>query len=236
MTHISIFDPQVKSILIQENSEPLVDVTTIQGIHVSQKYEPYYPTFKLVRQSVAHQLEKAIEQLPQNISILFVEGHRPLKVQEAYFSQYYDALKARYPEWSDETVFYETTKLIAPPSNLPPHSTGGAIDITLCDENGDELDMGSPIDDDPDQNDGRNLLDASNISTQAQNNRKLLKKVMSDNGFANYDYEWWHWSYGDQYWAFKTNCAEALYDSADASTHNLWQEPVIMNLLASTGV
>ncbi|MDT7587682.1 MAG: zinc D-Ala-D-Ala dipeptidase, partial [Pseudonocardiales bacterium] len=30
-------------------------------------------------------------------------------------------------------------------------------------------------------------------------------------GFVNYPTEWWHWSYGDRYWAIKTTAAAAIY-------------------------
>jgi D-alanyl-D-alanine dipeptidase len=30
-------------------------------------------------------------------------------------------------------------------------------------------------------------------------------------GFINYLQEWWHWSYGDRYWAFQTSAEATLY-------------------------
>lgn len=91
------------------------------------------------------------------------------------------------------------------------------------------MDMGSPVDDDPNLNDSRNLIDTKNISNEAQELRATLNKIMIDNNFANYDYEWWHWSYGDQYWAFKTNAKNAVYGTACIKNHSLWQEPKEMD-------
>ncbi|WP_326954540.1 M15 family metallopeptidase [Amycolatopsis sp. NBC_01286] len=39
----------------------------------------------------------------------------------------------------------------------------------------------------------------------------LLIGAMSAGGFVNYPSEWWHWSYGDRYWALATETAHAPY-------------------------
>jgi zinc D-Ala-D-Ala dipeptidase len=38
---------------------------------------------------------------------------------------------------------------------------------------------------------------------------------MEESGFVCYPSEWWHWSYGDKYWAFLTNNESALYSPVD---------------------
>ena len=40
----------------------------------------------------------------------------------------------------------------------------------------------------------------------------LLRKIMMQVGFAPYDAEWWHFSYGDREWAFYCKKPYALYD------------------------
>ena len=34
---------------------------------------------------------------------------------------------------------------------------------------------------------------------------------MTATGFVNYPSEWWHWSYGDRYWAFIAGPSHARY-------------------------
>jgi D-alanyl-D-alanine dipeptidase len=34
---------------------------------------------------------------------------------------------------------------------------------------------------------------------------------MTGAGFVNYPYEWWHYSYGDRYWAFVKGTRPAIY-------------------------
>ncbi|CAN5792512.1 hypothetical protein BH24ACT5_BH24ACT5_22750 [soil metagenome] len=43
-------------------------------------------------------------------------------------------------------------------------------------------------------------------------NRRLLVEAMGRVGFVNYGHEWWHYSYGDRYWAFTTGAETAIYD------------------------
>ena len=44
-------------------------------------------------------------------------------------------------------------------------------------------------------------------------NRALLIELMSAAGFVNYGTEWWHWSYGDRYWAYNRGEPAARYAS-----------------------
>lgn len=78
------------------------------------------------------------------------------------------------------------------------HSRGATIDLTLValDEQGEwqELDMGGPFDlFDPLSN-----TEHSKLSEHAHFNRQLLKQEMAKYGFADYDMEWWHFSYQPQ--------------------------------------
>ena len=54
-------------------------------------------------------------------------------------------------------------------------------------------------------------LDASGLSDEARHNRDLLARAMGGAGFVNYPTEWWHWSYGDRYWALISNADRAVY-------------------------
>ena len=43
-------------------------------------------------------------------------------------------------------------------------------------------------------------------------NRRLLFNAMVDQGFTNYSEEWWHFDYGNQFWAL-INGVHAIYGS-----------------------
>ena len=82
-------------------------------------------------------------------------------------------------------------KYVTNPSKGSMHNRGMAVDIGLIDREGNILDMGTPFD-----HFGRESFhSASNISKEAIENRKLLKKEMGRYGFKPITSEWWHYSY-----------------------------------------
>lgn len=95
---------------------------------------------------------------------------------------------------------------------MPPHSTGGAVDLTLMTDGGKEIDMGTKFNADPEESNFANYTDAP-VSETVKERRRILKNAMESVGFVNYPTEWWHWSYGDRYWAFISGKPFALYNS-----------------------
>jgi D-alanyl-D-alanine dipeptidase len=79
---------------------------------------------------------------------------------------------------------------VADPAKGSIHNRGGAVDITLVDSSGKELDMGTSFD--------HFGIEASHnyaqLSKKIKKNRALLKKVMTQNGFNSFDSEWWHYN------------------------------------------
>ena len=70
------------------------------------------------------------------------------------------------------------------------HNLGLAIDLTLIrTEDGGELAMGTPYDT------FSEAAHTANANGEAARNRALLVQFMEAEGFANYDREWWHFSY-----------------------------------------
>lgn len=207
-----ISDPKIWAIPVQECHEPLVDLKDL-NFQASLARASFYDGYTKVRQSVANKLLEAQRSLPRGMTFLFSEGHRPISLQQTMYKEYCEHLAQVNPAWDEDTVKREATKYIASPQDVPPHSTGGAIDITLIDENGNELDMGSILDEAPDKNENRNFTQAENISTQAKANRKILIDALVHVGFVNYPAEWWHWSYGDKYWAYHSGNPHSIYGS-----------------------
>jgi D-alanyl-D-alanine dipeptidase len=97
------------------------------------------------------------------------------------------------------------------PVAVAPHVAGAAVDLTLVDRRGRELDLGTPIDATPEQSEGRCYFDAADISPEARHHRQVLARALRTAGLVNYPTEWWHWSFGDRYWALLTGSRAALY-------------------------
>lgn len=79
---------------------------------------------------------------------------------------------------------------VADPAKGSIHNRGGAVDITLVDENGNELDMGTGFD----HFGPEAAHDYSDLPKQVIKNRKLLRKTMRRNGFKTFESEWWHYN------------------------------------------
>lgn len=89
------------------------------------------------------------------------------------------------------------------PKTPPPHSTGAAIDITLVNDIGVAIGMGSPIDEISDRSHPNHFAKSSDPNEQQYHqHRQLLEKIMLIAGFKRHWNEWWHFSYGDQIWAW----------------------------------
>lgn len=79
---------------------------------------------------------------------------------------------------------------VANPTKGSIHNRGGAVDITLVDNNGKELDMGTSFD--------FFGIEASHnyptFSEEIKGNRELLKRIMIQNNFNSFNSEWWHYN------------------------------------------
>ena len=124
-------------------------------------------------------------------------------------------------------VIDEVSRFWAPPSldpaTPPPHSTGAAVDLTLLHGAGELVDMGSDIDaigavSEPHHY--RTVADTTHDGVERQQalewdrRRRLLADAMESQGFAQHPNEWWHFSYGDQLWAWQRSQSEAIYGRA----------------------
>jgi D-alanyl-D-alanine dipeptidase len=129
-----------------------------------------------------------------------------------------------------DAVEQEVGRFWAPPSDdpatPPPHSTGAAVDLTLAGPDGTPLDLGSPIDaigpvSEPDHFAvvAREASDPRLRSQAAlfQQRRDRLAAVMLEVGFAQHPNEWWHFSHGDQLWAWRTGHHQAIYGRCGGS-------------------
>ena len=79
---------------------------------------------------------------------------------------------------------------VADPAKGSIHNRGGAVDITLVDADGKELDMGTSFDFfGPEAG-----HDFDNLPDEVKENRLLLKRIMQKSGFVSFDSEWWHYN------------------------------------------
>lgn len=220
---VYIADPEILAIPIQECFEPLVDARMHTELDFGPPPESELTAecYTKMRATIFRRLCEAQTELPSGWYFRLYEGFRSLTVQQMLFDNEYQRVLARLPEASKEEIFHETTRLVSPVTNLdgsaniPPHNTGAAVDIEIVKANGELLDMGMTAKDWCTVNPDLCSTDCTNISSEARRNRMFLLEIMQYYGFVNYPTEWWHYSYGDRYWAYHNEAQHAIYGSAD---------------------
>lgn len=211
MTEIVLMsDPKVAAVPVHDVDEPLVDVRSESPLLVDARKTDATGAFAQLRAGVLDRLVKAQSLLPNGLRLLFVEGYRPPSLQRAYFEQYAAEMRALHPDWDAERIRAAASRYVSPPE-IAPHSAGAAVDLTLVDADGRELDFGTPVNASPEESSGACYTGAGDITPEARAHRETLGAALTAAGLVNYPTEWWHWSYGDRYWALMTGAPAALY-------------------------
>lgn len=87
-------------------------------------------------------------------------------------------------------VLVSNPEYVADPAKGSIHNRGGAVDLTLVTLEGKELEMGTAFD-----FFGKEASHGYPFSDKKiMDNRKMLKKIMLQNGFKAFESEWWHYN------------------------------------------
>ena len=142
-----------------------------------------------LHRDAADRLEAASSRLAAarpDLSLLVLDALRPQRVQERMWK----ALEGT-----------NLTQYLAHPVRGSIHSFGMAVDVTLVDANGRELDMGTPFDDLTERSHPvlEHELVAKGELVQAHvDNRTILRDAMIGSGWLGITREWWHFDGGDR--------------------------------------
>ncbi len=177
-------------------------------------YTPYitrHPDFELsVREGAFDRLQQAVDRLPDHWGIVVKAGFRPYEVQVAVLNAFIRESRTRHVGWSDEQHLEHARVFVSDPRVVcPPHVTGGAIDIDVRDKRtGAYIDMGCP----PNTDSEISFLHSDLVTSEQHENRMVLLRAMLTAGFAPNPHEWWHYQYGETYWAAFYGYEATLYD------------------------
>jgi D-alanyl-D-alanine dipeptidase len=171
-------------VLLAQEFTDLVDVTTLDStIVVDLRYATkdnfmgdtlYSANICLLRRNVAEQLVKVHQSLRNmNLGLKIWDAYRPLSVQKKMWEKIPDP---RY---------------VADPARGSNHNRGAAVDVTLVDSKGNELEMPTAFDDFSQ----RARSDYPDASERAKQNRNILQQAMTAHGFLTISSEWWHFNY-----------------------------------------
>ena len=201
-------------IIIKGNKEPLVDIRKacpdilIGSVskRILKKYGP------LIRKGVAKRLNEAQNNLPRGMKLIIDSAWRPPWYQKEIYKNFLKKFSKLYPKWPKKKILKVAKKYIASWKGkyVSGHMTGGAVDVRIV-------------------KDYRKILMTTKklIYQEAtktyckklppclKKNRQILIDAMTKAGFSNYPEEFWHWSYGDYWWAKRKNKKLAIYEIID---------------------
>jgi zinc D-Ala-D-Ala dipeptidase len=149
--------------------------TTPENFMHTILYPPTTTTF--LRLPAALALKKVQDALrKENLSLKIWDAYRPYCVTLKMWDLIHD------------------DRYVADPAKGSGHNRGIAVDLTIVSiKDGKELDMGTGFD---------NFTNSAHqdyikLSENVLNNRKLLRNLMVENGFAIFPTEWWHYYYSE---------------------------------------
>ena len=127
---------------------------------------------------------KLLGELRPGYRLCIYDATRPMRVQQKMWNKVKNTPQKNY---------------VSNPANGGGlHNYGLAVDVSIIDEKGDSIDMGTAVDaltslSHIDQEE--ELVRRGKISKEAMDNRRLLRKVMRQAGFKTIRTEWWHFNY-----------------------------------------
>ncbi|WP_338648376.1 M15 family metallopeptidase [Flavobacterium sp. KS-LB2] len=188
MCSISCKSQTIVSVTQEKNSSIVNDTTFVNLKEYSQDfvYDMKYATTDNFLKAKVYECAECFLRLKTvnalvEVNKKFIEKGYKIKIFDCY-----RPLDIQKKMWK----IVSNPEYVANPAKGSIHNRGGAIDITLVDGNGDELDMGTSFD--------FFGIEAShnykNVSEEVKKNRLLLKTTMIGSGFNSFDSEWWHYN------------------------------------------
>lgn len=202
-------------IKIKECGEPLVDIKKLcldlvidLGSSRARKEKKAY-----LRKTVAEMVCRAKSHLLKGMTFIIGDAWRPQYIQKRIFQQFVKELIKKYPSWSKSKIIKEAEKYVAPHKGkyASGHMTGGAVDLRLWKNNRKVPMKSSKL---TYQENAKSFQ--PKLPAHIQKNRQIMFDALRKAGLSNYPKEFWHWSYGDIWWARRNPPAGgkkvAIYD------------------------
>ena len=190
----SIYSSSVEnSLKILEKDSNYADLSKTEGLKYDLRYassnnflnKNMYGNFNrpFLHKIAAEKLNKAVQLLKEknhDLNLLIFDALRPRSVQRILWESVKGTSKQKY---------------VANPDRGSIHNYGFAVDLTIVDKNGKELDMGTEFDDFTPLAQPRlekKFLKEKKLTQKQIDNRMLLRNAMTQAGFIQLQIEWWH--------------------------------------------
>lgn len=209
--------PSIKKFSVLGKEEPLVSLTNAGLFCESQYYRQNIKgAYKdcYARRTVADMLLNAEAILSDmHLHLKIYDAYRPWSVQNSLWQFYRKQVAENNKLATEEEIDFMTSYFVSKPDRdtTQPflHNTGGAVDLTLVDNDFNELNMGTAFDDFSCKA-WSDYYESYDIDDAIRENRRILYNIMHEVGFTNLPSEWWHYDYGTKFWGYFTN-QSALY-------------------------
>lgn len=198
LINIPVEDIGEKLVLVDSNE-------VLSANPISNNFLEYSESGIYIRETVLNKLKRigvTIKSMGKEYELEVVYGYRSLQTQKKLFNKFRSKFNKTF---SGIDLLEAVHRNIAVPE-VSGHPTGGAVDVQILKAN-EPIDFGTKI--------WEFCKDSYSfspyISTLAKKNRRMLRDLMLEEGFAPFDGEWWHYSYGDREWAKYYNKSPAIY-------------------------
>lgn len=210
---------QVNGLVQVEDIDPMIAIELKYATSDNFTKQKVYPlNICVLQKQTAEKLAKANEELMEyGYRIKIWDAYRPLAVQRIFWELVPDS------------------KFVANPNKGgSKHNRGTAVDVTLIDMEGNELEMPSGFDDFS----GKGARNSTDMTEPARENMQLLTDVMVRNGFTTIASEWWHYndSDSDKFEAIDVNLEEFLQGDAPSDDSGLVIDPYADRLSSIPGI
>jgi D-alanyl-D-alanine dipeptidase len=175
-------NPDFVNIGKYENVIPDVRYATTNNFTHQNLYGEYKSLY--LHKTAAEKFKKATELLKKEKpgwKFLVFDALRPRSVQQKLW---------------DKVKGTDQQQYVADPTKGSVHNFGFALDLSLQDEKGQEVDMGTPYDSFEDKAQPKfeeKMLKSGQLTQTQVNNRLVLRKIMTAAGFIQLPNEWWHY-------------------------------------------
>lgn len=203
--------PNQNATYINLLEEPLIDLCVCGAPNIIFGHNYYFNQIEgtsphcYAREEVAKKLIKISNQLPLGYKLKIFDIWRSFQTQYVLYKQFEEMFRRQNPNMKDDEIASLTQKYVSLPKreiyNGPVHCSGGSVDLTIVSEDGNEIDMGTPFDDFTIVA-HTNYFENNTCSIKVRNNRRWLYNMMISEGFTNLPTEWWHYDFGNKFWAF----------------------------------
>lgn len=210
---------------VKESYEHLVELVKHPKIIINDATVEY-PV--LLRKSVAIKIYNIADRLPEGAYLKIYRAFRSKLIVFNTWNQEIERMERENPNIGRaELLSMVNSKVQNPNASMGGHETGGAVDVAICDKNGNDMDYGTKYHD---------RYNIRHLTKEQKENRKYLNKLMKSQGFVKNPNQWWHFSYGDKMWAAYKGKKSGFYDSAEKEFEKMGYVRMIKTDISSINI